>query len=179
MAFEHAFVPRKKRPPLARRPFFVGRESGLALRELEAFAGAGLAGLFAFLHARVACEETFLLEREAQGLVDLDERPADCQTQGAGLAIDAAADGADGEVVGVNGVGDFQRAKNLILNREAGEVVGEVTAVDLDGTGAWLQADAGDGGLAATCGLDGCGFAHTKNQAACGFCAVWGCSAPA
>jgi hypothetical protein len=35
-----------------------------------------------------------------------------------------------------------------------------------------LQADAGDGGLAAACGLDGFCFAHTKNQAACGFCAV-------
>jgi hypothetical protein len=27
--------------------------------------------------------------------------------------------------------------------------------------------------------LDGFCFAHTKNQAACGFCAVWGCSEPA
>ena len=61
------------------------------------------------------------------------------------MAIDAA----NGEVVGVNGVGDFERAENLVLNREAGEVVGEIAAVDLDGTGAGLQADACDGGLAA------------------------------
>ena len=104
----------KKKGPCS-TPFRFFEFLKLAFRELEEFAGTGLAGLFAFLHERVACEETFLLERDAQG---------------SGLAIDAA----NGEVVGVNGVGDFERAENLVLNREAGEVVGEITAVDLDGS---------------------------------------------
>jgi len=131
-----------------------------------------LAGLFALLHTRVARQQAFLLERDAQGLVDLDERAADGKAQGAGLAVDAAADGPDGEIVGVNGVGNLQRAKNLVLNREAWKVVGEVAAIDFDRSGAGLETDAGDRGLAAACGLDGFCFAHTKNQAACGFCAV-------
>jgi hypothetical protein len=42
-----------------------------------------------------------------------------------------------------------------------------------------LHADTGDGCLAATGGLDGSGFAHSiRFQAALGFCAECGCSAP-
>jgi len=67
------------------------------------------------------------------------------------------------------------------LKRDAAEIVGEIAAVDLDGSVAGLHTNAGDGGLAATGGLDwGCCFTHgNKNQAGFGFWAVCGCSLPA
>ena len=49
-----------------------GKEIVSAFRELEPLAGTGLTGLFAFFHARIACQQAFLLERYAERLVDLD-----------------------------------------------------------------------------------------------------------
>ena len=152
----------KKRPPLAKAVFLCGKEIVSAFRELEPLAGTGLAGLFAFLHARIACQQAFLLERDAERLVDLDERTADRQAQGAGLAIDAAADCSHCEIVGMDRVGDFQRTENLVLDGEAGEVISEIAAVHFDGSRAGLKTNAGHGGLAASCGLDGFCCAHTK-----------------
>ena len=153
----------------------------LALGELEALAGAGTTGLFALLHAGIAGEETLLLELGAEGFVDFDKCAAEGEAQGAGLAVDSAAGGFGGDIVAVNRVGDFQRTEDLVLKRETAEVVGKIAAIDLNGAGSGLHANAGNGSFTATCRLDWvfC-FAHgNKNQAGCGFCAVCGCSLPA
>jgi hypothetical protein len=61
-----------------------------ALRELEALAGAGLAGLLALFLARIAGEVAGLLERGAQLGIHLLEGAGDAVGHGAGLAADAA-----------------------------------------------------------------------------------------
>ncbi len=153
----------------------------LALGELEPLAGTRATGLFAFLHAGITGEESFLLEWEAKGFVHFQKGAAECEAQGAGLAVDAAAGGFYRNIVAVNRVGDFERSKDLVLKRDAAEIVGEISAVYLDGSAAGLHANAGDRGLPAAGGLDwGCCFAHgNKDQAGCGFWAVCGCSLPA
>src|SRR3954468_11184397 len=76
--------------------FRENRASGLALRELEAGAGALLSVLLALLHARIAREEAGLLEALAKfGVVDL-KRARDAVANRSGLAARAAAvDGHD------------------------------------------------------------------------------------
>ena len=134
-----------------------GAEGGrcLTFRELEALAGAGLAGLFAFLHAGVPGQESFPLERAAKGFVRLNQSAAEGQAKCAGLTVDAAASRFDDDIVGMHGVGDFQWAENLVLEREAREEVHKVAAIDFDGAGAGLHAKAGDRSFAATGGVDG------------------------
>lgn len=65
----------------------------LTLAELEATASTRLAGLFAFLHARVACKEAALLERGTQGGFDHDKRTADRMADCTRLAVETAAVG--------------------------------------------------------------------------------------
>ena len=152
----------------------------LAFGKLEPLAGTGLAGLFAFLHARVAREESLLFERNADRFIDLKKRPAQGETHRAGLAVDSAAGRLHNDIVGMHRVRDLERTQDLVLKREAAEIIGEVAAVDLDRPGSGLHAQAGDGGFAAAGGKYGVFCAHTKKiQAGCGFCAVCGCSAPA
>lgn len=171
-----------KRATFARRPFLVrDGKSILAFRELEAFAGSGLAGLFPFLHTRIACEEPLLFERDAEGFVNHEKGTAESEAQGAGLTVDAAAGCFDSHVVTVDGVGNLERAEDLILDGEAHEVVGEFAAVDFDGSGSWQESNAGDGGFPASGGLNGfcCAHAVCEGQTVWGFCAVCGCSLPA
>src|ERR1017187_9684989 len=61
------------------------------LRELEAFAGAGLAVFFALAGARVAREEAFRFQRGAQVGVELQQRAGNPVARRAGLAVRAAA----------------------------------------------------------------------------------------
>ena len=63
----------------------------LALRELEALAGARLTRLFAFLHAGIAGQASCLLEHFAQVGIRRDQRAGKPVTDRAGLAADAAA----------------------------------------------------------------------------------------
>ena len=116
----------------------------LALGELEPFAGAGLTGLFTFLHAGVAREEPLLFEWDADRLVNLKKRAAQSEAHGASLAVDSAAGRLDDDVVGVDSVRDLKRTKDLVLKREAAEIIGKVAAVDFDGPGAGLHAQAGN-----------------------------------
>src|SRR6188508_2524817 len=63
----------------------------LALAELEALTRTGHAVLLAFLDARVARQEPGLFQARSQHEVEGAQRPGDAQTDGAGLAGDAAA----------------------------------------------------------------------------------------
>ena len=169
-----ASVSEKKGPPDG-GPFEMESETfGSALGELEALAGAGATGLFAFLHAGIAGQESFLLERQAERFVDFEKGAAEREAKGTGLTIDAATGGFHQDIIAVNRIGDFQRTEDLVLKRDAAEVIGEITAIDLDSSAAGLHANACDRGFAASCGLNwGCCFAHgNKDQAGCGFWAL-------
>ena len=74
----------------------------LALRELEAFAGAGLSGFFSLLHPRVASKQSLFFQSAAQIGVGLNEGPCDGKTGCAGLANHAAATGVDEKIVSID-----------------------------------------------------------------------------
>lgn len=67
----------------------------LALRELEAFPSAGLAGFFSFFHPGIAPEQSFRFERSAKIRVHQQEGPRDGEPRRARLAGSASARGVD------------------------------------------------------------------------------------
>src|SRR6202041_1147807 len=99
------------------------------LRSLTRLLEAVLLGLFL---ARVTSQESGLLQRRANGLVDLEERPRDAEAEGTGLAGHAAAFGGGVDVVGLLGVDEAQRLHHHLAVRRRGEVVVEGAAVDGD-----------------------------------------------
>src|SRR3954464_4704315 len=78
-----------KVPPLLTVP--VPAITALPFAELEALARALLSVLLAFLDARVARQEAFLLQSRPQFEVVFHQRPRNAQAQRSGLAGDAAA----------------------------------------------------------------------------------------
>ena len=147
----------KKKPRNAEASGVVQSRDDLAFRELEAAAGAGLAGLLAFLHARIAGEETGLLEDGAEVLVGLDEGAGDAVAQGAGLAGGAAAFADRDDVVLADAFDGLEGRFDDQAQVGGGEIIFELAVVDDDLAGALGEADAGDGGLAPT-GGDGFDF---------------------
>src|SRR5690348_1022888 len=104
----------------------------LALGELEARASALLSVLLALLHARIAREETGLLEALAQlEVVDL-QRARDAVADRAGLAARAAAVHRDDDVELVDRLRQRQRLLDDHLEHFVAEVVIERPAVDRD-----------------------------------------------
>src|ERR1700722_7109473 len=63
----------------------------LTFRELEALARTRLAIFFAFAHARIACEQSFSLQRRTQRGVEFDQRAGNAVTNRVGLAVRPAA----------------------------------------------------------------------------------------
>ena len=80
----------------------------LAFAELEALAGAGLAGLLALFFTRVAAKQTRLFQRGAQGRVNLDESAGKSERECAGLADESAAVGLDLDVEFLDGIDGLQ-----------------------------------------------------------------------
>ena len=74
---------------------------GLSLRELEAFARAGLTRLLAFLHPRIAAEKTFGFQSSPKIRINEEKRARDRETGRARLAGCAATSRVDGEIVRV------------------------------------------------------------------------------
>src|SRR5436305_4076151 len=120
----------------------------LALRELEAGAGAALAVLLALLPARVAREEAGLLETLAQfHVVDL-QRAGDAVPDGAGLAARAAAVDDDDDVEAVVRLGQRQRLLDDHLQHFVAEVLVQGAVVDRDRPRALTKVHARRRGLA-------------------------------
>src|SRR5690606_23675109 len=120
-----------------------------ALGVLRRLAGLLEAGLLALDDARVATEETGLLEgRAVVLLVDLVQRAGHTEAHSASLAGRAAALKADDHVEAALEVEDRERVVDLLLVQLVREVVLEAAAVDGPLAGAGDQANAGDGALA-------------------------------
>src|SRR4051812_47398717 len=133
-----------------------------ALAVLRSLPGLLEAGLLALLDARVARQETGLLQRGAVRLeVDLVERTGDAEAQGPGLARGAAAVDAGDDVEPALEVGHLERVVHQLLVDLVGEVGLERPAVDLPRAAARDQADARDGLLAAAGGAAGGGDARS------------------
>ena len=104
----------------------------LALRKLEAFARAGLAGFFALLHPRIASKQAFAFQSASQIAIGLKECPRDGKTRRAGLAGNAAAAGINEKIVSVNHFRRLQWLKHYVLQRSTREVIFEIAAVDVN-----------------------------------------------
>ena len=121
----------------------------LTFRELEALAGLGLTGFLALDSARVAGHEAVLAQYALVLGVDLHQCAGDSQTQGLGLAGVAAAVEVDVDVILL---GDAKGGEGLlydVLKNRIGEVNVQGALVDSDVAVAFLDDDAGYGGLAA------------------------------
>src|SRR5215207_9358545 len=122
---------------------------GSALAVLRSLTGLLETSLLALLDARVARQESGLLERRAVGfLVDLVERTGDAEAQRAGLTRHAATGDASDDVEAVLQSRLGEGLLGDLLVQLVGEVLLERLAVDGPHAGARNDADARDGFLA-------------------------------
>src|SRR5512133_1332166 len=164
----------------AARPRARRREASvLALRELEALAGAGAAVLLALDRARVARHEAGLLEHRPELRIVVAERAADAVSDRAGLAGEPAALRVHEHVELAHLIDELQRLDEDHLRRLAAEVLVHRAAVDRDVARPGRDADARDGLLAAA--DRDCQRRHLRLPywSASGFCAACGCFSPA
>jgi hypothetical protein len=120
----------------------------LALGELEAATGAGLAVLLTFDLTGVAAEEIVFAQDGFEGGVEFHEGAGEAQDDGAGLASVAATGDIDEHVNGADDLGELQGVGDVATVTGFGEVHVDFFVVDEVLAGAGLDADAGDGGLA-------------------------------
>ena len=129
------------------------RKNILTLRELEAFACFGTTGFLTFNNTRVTGHEAFDAECVLVFGIDLDESTGDGETESLGLAFVTAAVDVDSDVVLLNAIQGFEGLEYDVLEDGGGEVLVEGTTVvvagDCDGAVAFLDNNAGDGGLTA------------------------------
>src|SRR5260370_28615624 len=113
-------------PSVPNRRVTVGAEApragALALRVLGRLAGLLEAVLAPFLLARVAHEQSGLLELWTHLVVERDEGAGDPESAGAGLAADAAAVDGGVDVVHVVGLGQSQRFGGALDMLHGGDV---------------------------------------------------------
>lgn len=133
-------------------------EGELTLGELEALACTGLSGLLALLHPRITAHEALLLEATSQLAVDLDKSTGDGETDGTGLADEAATGGVDAQIILALQIRKLQGQEKGVLQAESGEILLERTLVDGDLAGAFTHLQARYRVLAAADGRDG--FTH-------------------
>ncbi len=135
-----------------------GVRGELTLRELEALACAGLAGLFALLGPWIAAKKAGGFEGWTKlGIVD-DQSAGDGQFDGIGLSVESTAARNSLNVELVLQVCDLKGLEKLTLQSESGEDVLKGLVVNGDFSGSSSQPDAGNCGLTTS----GCGksFAH-------------------
>src|SRR4051812_34663379 len=124
-----------------------------ALGELEAAAGFGFAVLLALDHARVAGEETALLECAAQVRLEVHQRLRNAVAHRAGLTRQSAARNSADDVVLAIAVGGNQRLLDQHAQHRPREIDLDLAGVDDDLAWTGLDPDAGDGVLALAGGV--------------------------
>jgi len=127
-----------------------GSGNALAFGELEALAGALLAVLLAFVRARIAREETELLQLSAEFRVELAQRTGNAEANGAGLTDHATANRGYEDVELVRHFGGEKGLPDGRARGFVGKVVFEVALIDLDVPIAGAEEHAGDRSLAAS-----------------------------
>src|SRR5664280_2407424 len=114
----------------------------LALRELEALAGARLTGLLAFLFARIARDVSGFFQGGAELGIEFLEGPGDAMRHGAGLAADSAAAHVDSDVELLAHFDGEEGRVGLLGKILVTEVVFELAAVGDQLAGAFNEANA-------------------------------------
>lgn len=132
--------------------------SGLTLRELEALAGTGLAGLFAFTGTWVTAEETSGLQVRAEFRIMKNQRTGDGQLDGISLSVETTSFGNSLHIELVAQIGNLKWLEKLTLKGESGENFFKRVLIDGDLSGSGSDPDAGHSGLTTSGG--GKSFAH-------------------
>ena len=132
----------------------------LTLGELEALASTGLAGLLAFLHARISGQKAKWLDDLAVFRVHLGERSADGVADGDGLGMDTTALNHDSEIELVDQRELLEGSQDAVLEFRSGQIFFEVAAIDGNLAGAFSHPYTGNCGFAATCGAGGGSGGH-------------------
>src|SRR5579859_5793773 len=125
----------------------------LTLGELERPAGLRLAVLLALDHARVAGEETALLEDATELRLVVGERLGQAMAERPGLAGKSAAGDGRAHVVLAVPIGGDDRLLDHHLEDGPSEILGEILAVDKDAAATAGEPDAGDRILALAGGI--------------------------
>ena len=148
----------KKAASRRRRLFERKVLGGLALRELEALACAGLTGLLTLASTWVTAEEASGLQDRAKFRVVLDQSAGDREFDSVSLTVHAASVGDCFDVELVLKTGDFKRLEKSSLKGESGQDLFEGVVIDADFSCSGSEPDACDGFFATS----GCGkcFAH-------------------
>src|SRR5436309_8761251 len=107
-----------------------GRPLGSALAELEALARSRLSVLFAFLHARVARQQTLAAQQRPKRLVFPRQGPGDRHAQRPRLARETTTVDPRHHVVLVTGIRDGERVQGVPHQRFALQVLGQRAPVD-------------------------------------------------
>src|SRR3569833_1492733 len=154
--------------------------AGTALGVLRSLAGLLQAVLLALRDAGVTGKEAGLLQGGTVLGLDLDERPGDGQTQGAGLAGDTAAVEQADDVVLLALLEDHERLTDELLVHLVREVLLDGATVQLELAGARQEPGADAGLLAAAHRLDRTpvGVGHGLSAGrwdTCLISKVWGC----
>jgi len=123
---------------------------GLTFAELELLTGTRLTGFLTFDHTRVAAHETFGLQGGAILGVDFAQGAADGETQGLGLAVDAATVKVDLQVILAEGFGQHEGLFNHIVEDARREILLVVALVHRNLATAGLHVDTGHGSLSST-----------------------------
>src|SRR2546430_151205 len=131
----HRFVWWPKWTPASSRSFnaIATKQPPLAFTELEALARSRHAVLLAFLGARVARQQSLVLERLAQLRVVRDQRPGNAETHRSGLSGHAAPGDRGQHIELIGRLGQHQRRANLHAQGFSGEERFEGPMVDFDG----------------------------------------------
>src|ERR1700689_1964035 len=173
----------KSRRPESGATAWVWTDSGTALRELEALAGAGLAGLLAFLLARVAADVAGLLQGGTELGVHLLEGAGDPVRHRPGLAGDAAAGHVGRHVDLLAQVHRQERGVGLLGKVVVGEITVERASVDDQLAAAVGDPHAGGPRLAASGPLEDVGGRGARGggnrEILTGLLASCGCFVPA
>ena len=123
---------------------------GLALRELEALAGALLTVLFPLARAGVAGQIAHSLKLAAEFDIELTQSPSDTETDGTSLSVDSATIGENQHVELVGCLGSQQRLFGGRTGRVTGEILIERFPVDDNIAATIAQKHTGHGGLTPT-----------------------------
>src|ERR1700751_5380474 len=103
------------RPPAGRRLQARTMRIRLTFGELETFPRTGLPGFFSLFHARITTQQALGFEWASQIYVDLKKRSRDRELCRASLTHNAAAAGANKQIVCVNSLRILQRLQHHIL----------------------------------------------------------------
>ena len=131
----------------------VLRKNLLTLRELRSTSCSFETVLLSFLHSGVTSEEAFLLEESSELGVSLEECSGKTVSDSTCLTCNAAACNCADDVELVSSIGNAEGLTNDELQGLKAKVVVDISAVDGNLTGTWINSNSCNGVLSSACSV--------------------------